>query len=519
MKKSEGTKEMPACESGGQICGRLTPGRIVIAGTGSGCGKTTVTSGLLQCLKNRRIRTAAFKCGPDYIDPMFHEAVLGVKSGNLDLFFSDEETLRWLAASGSEGCELSVIEGAMGYYDGIGMTEEASAWHVARTLRTPSILVVGAGGTAASLLAVLEGFLHHAEDKGEKNSGIRGVIFNRLPAKLYGRLAAQAEKLGIEPLGYLPADRRFALESRHLGLVTAQEISDLKEKINLVASCMEETVDVDGIIRIAAEAQVMKAEIPGRFRRLLKSARTGKSPRIAVARDRAFCFLYRDTLEILRMSGAEIVFFSPLHDRKLPHGTDGLFLCGGYPELYADQLEKNRSLREDVRRAAADGMPVIAECGGFLYLHERLESAVSAETDGETDGDAAGEKSVSAGRMYEMAGVLSGDGFRGTGLQRFGYVTLTAESDGLAAERGGLRRAHEFHYWKSTSEGADFTAEKADKSGRWKCGISTETMYAGFAHLSFCAEPETAERFVEKCRQYHEEKRKEEKTEDEKRKI
>ncbi len=454
---------------------RMTPGRIVIAGTGSGCGKTTVTSGLLQCLKNRGIRTAAFKCGPDYIDPMFHEAVLGVKSGNLDLFFSDGEMLRWLAASGAGGCEISVAEGVMGYYDGIGMTEEASSWQVAEALRAPAVLVIGARGMAASVTAVLEGFVNHRED-----SRIRGVIFNRLPPKLYGRLAEQAEKLGITPLGYLPADSGFALESRHLGLVTAGEIADLKEKMKLLAETMEKTVDVDGILKLAKEAGPSDASVPERILRAARSAADRPKPRIAVAEDEAFCFTYRDNLRILRLFGAETVSFSPLRDEKLPEGADGILLSGGYPELYAKKLSENRSMRKSVRDAVRSGMPVIAECGGFLYLHERIEDA--------------------AGGMYEMAGAVPGECRRGSRLGRFGYVQLTAESDGLIARRGEVRKAHEFHYWKSDSEGADFTVRKADRSSSGKCGVSSGTMYAGFPHLSFCADPEIARRFVEKCR-------------------
>ena len=461
---------------GGQAL-TLPPARIVIAGTGSGCGKTTVTSGLLQCLKNRGIRTAAFKCGPDYIDPMFHEAVLGVKSGNLDLFFSDEETLRWLAASGAESCEIAVAEGVMGYYDGIGMTEEASSWQVARALQAPAVLVIGTRGMAASVTAVLEGFLHHREE-----SRIRGVIFNRLPQKLYGRLAAQAEKIGVVPLGYLPEERGFSLESRHLGLVTAEEIADLKERMKLLAGTMEETVDIEGILRLAKEAEIHDISAPERILRLARSATEKKKPCIAVAEDEAFCFTYRDNIRVLRLAGAEIISFSPLRDERLPERADGILLGGGYPELYAERLSENRTMRKSVHDAVQSGIPVIAECGGFLYLHERMEGA--------------------EGGMYEMAGVIPGECRRGSRLGRFGYILLTAQSDGMIARKGEVRKAHEFHYWKSDSEGSDFTVRKADGSSTGSCGISSEAMYAGFPHLSFCADPESAERFVKKCRQH-----------------
>lgn len=461
----------------------LPPHRIVIGGTGSGCGKTTVTSGLLWCLKRRGWKPAAFKCGPDYIDPMFHEKVLGAKSQNLDLFFSDPETARFLAASASSECDICVAEGVMGYYDGIGMTPEASTWKVAEALDAPSVLVINARGMASSALAVLQGFAER-----EKNSRIRGVIFNRLPEKLYGRLAEQVRQMGIEPLGYLPPDGRMALESRHLGLVTAGEIRDLQEKMDIIGQWMEKTVDIDGLLRLAEEAGPGEVSVPAAIAGIAAPPDETK-PRIAVASDEAFCFTYSSNLMLLEQMGAELVFFSPLHDRELPGDIDGLLLSGGYPELYGQKLEENAGLRESVRRAVRQGIPVVAECGGFMYLHRRLEDA---------DG---------SGKMYEMAGVIDGDCFKGKKLGNFGYLYLTAREDGMLAETGEKLKAHEFHYWKSTAEGDAFRAEKADGSRSWAAGFSLENMYAGFPHLFFCSSPRTAERFVEKCRSWREERK------------
>ena len=446
----------------------LPPKRIVIAGTGSGCGKTTVTSGLLQCLRDRNIPAAAFKCGPDYIDPMFHEKILETKSENLDLFFCGAEEMRWLAAESASGCEIGVAEGVMGFYDGIGMTEEASTYEAAKALAAPVILVIGGRGMAASLLAVLEGFLHHRED-----SRIRGVIFNRLPEKLYGRLARRVKELGVEPLGYLPSDSRFEIGSRHLGLITAGEISDLREKMQSVARKMEETVNVDGILELASEADALRARMPGKIReaerrmkrRIPEFAESPSSSlRIALAWDEAFCFTYRSNLTLLKRLGAELIPFSPLRDERLPDDTDGLILSGGYPELYAAELEKNVKMREAVRTAVERGMPLLAECGGFIYLHEAAEGAEEEEP-----------------AMYRMAGAIPGTCYRGRRLDQFGEITLTAGKSGLAAEKGEKRKAHEFHYWKSTAPGADFTAEKADGAYRMEmrlffrndvCGIS-----------------------------------------------
>lgn len=555
---------------------KLTDKRIVIAGTGSGCGKTTVTSGILQCLVNRGISAASFKCGPDYIDPMFHEKVIGTRSGNLDLFFSDEKMLRYLAASASQSCEISVAEGVMGYYDGIGMTDEASTYRVAKALRAPAVLVIGARGMASSVLAVLEGFLHHKPD-----SGIRGVIFNRLSEKLYSRLEGQVRSLGVEPLGYLPSDSRVEIGSRHLGLVTAGEITDLKDRLNVLAQWMEETVNIDGIVRLAGQADPLEAELPESIesarRRLseyysMESARlrmgecysmavdcrrtneysdiepgcrrvdeifSGKStvestvesavlsadagkepdsaknengqknekenrksclslrPKIAVAKDDAFCFTYRANLDLLKELGAELVPFSPISDADLPKDIDGLIISGGYPELYGDALESNVSMRLAVKSAIEGGMPVIAECGGFMYLHRAVEGTEQEAAGGEKADFSGGFR-----RMYEMAGVFDGECHKKDRLVRFGYIEMTARENGLLAEAGGRLKAHEFHYWDSAGNGSSFLAEKADRSRSWECGISTETMYAGFPHLFFCSSPDAAERFVKKCAEY-----------------
>ncbi len=530
---------------------KLADKRIIIAGTGSGCGKTTVTSGILQCLVNRGISAASFKCGPDYIDPMFHEKVIGARSGNLDLFFSDEKTLCYLAASASQECEISVAEGVMGYYDGIGMTDEASTYRVAKALRAPAVLVVGARGMASSIMAVLEGFLHHRQD-----SGIRGVIFNRLPGKLYGRLKDQVQNLGIEPLGYLPSDSRVEIGSRHLGLVTADEIADLKDRMHILAQWMEETVDIDGILRLAEEAEPLESELPKSVasarRRMdeyfsVRSAEfSGDSsagavkrsdlqkeesendlnhrqirPKIAVAEDEAFCFTYRANLDLLKDLGAELISFRPLSDDDLPPDIDGMIISGGYPELHAADLEKNRTLRFAVKSAIENGMPVIAECGGFMYLHRAIEGAAEETGDEEksdfsfsdserknvspSDGKRRkdkNDKTADFHRMYEMAGVIDGECHRKDRLVRFGYIEMNAKENGMLAEAGERLKAHEFHYWDSDESGTAFLAEKADHSRSWECGISTETMYAGFPHLFFCSSPSAAERFVKKCAEY-----------------
>ncbi len=449
----------------------MTP-RLLIAAPCSGEGKTTVTCALLRAFQNRGLRMMACKSGPDYIDPMFHERVIGVKGRNLDGFFFDRATLCALLQENSRDCDLTLIEGAMGFYDGIAMGAEASAWSLACRTDTPVVLVVDGRGAALSVAATVQGFLHFRPD-----SRIAGVILNRVSGMLYPRLAdCIRTETGLPVLGYLPPVPESELESRHLGLVTAEEITDLQAKLDRLAEVAERTVDLAALLCLAQTAPPLCAEPP------VREPVTAHRPKIALARDRAFCFYYQDGLDLLERLGAELVPFSPLEDEKLPEGISGIYLGGGYPELYARQLSENRSLRAELAGAIAGGMPCIAECGGFLYLHKTME-----------DRD---------GQPWPMLGVVEARAYRTERLGRFGYITLTAERDGLLLAKGESIPAHEFHYWDSEQPGTDFRAEKPQSTRGWTAGISTETLYAGFPHIHFCARPQTAARFVCACDAY-----------------
>lgn len=441
--------------------------RIIIAGTNSGCGKTTITCGILQALANKNLKLASFKCGPDYIDPMFHKKIMGVDSRNLDSFFCDDNTLKYLLSENSKGRDISVIEGVMGFYD--GADGRGSAYSLSQITDTPAVIVIDCRGLSDSIGAVMKGFLEY-----RKPNNIAGFIFNRLPEKLCGLAESLCRELDTEYFGFMPSNK-ITLKSRHLGLVIANEIPDIKGKINCLGSLAEKHILLDKLINFA-EKDFPKYTAP-EFPEILFDS----PPVIAVSKDEAFCFEYADNISLLKKLGCEIKYFSPLEDKKIPENADGLILWGGYPELYAERLSGNKSMLDDVYRKIKSGLPTIAECGGFIYLHRIIEDTSGAE--------------------FKPVGIIDGKAFKTDNLQRFGYVKMTAMKDNIICKKGESYPAHEFHYWDSTDCGSDFTSEKAD--GRtWKCVHAGESLYAGFPHLYFYSDIKIAENFVRKCAEY-----------------
>ena len=448
--------------------------RILLAAGASGSGKTLITCGLLQALVNRGLKTASFKCGPDYIDPMFHSRVIGTKSRNLDTFFTDKEITRYLLCQNAAGCEISVMEGVMGFYDGVaGTTTRASAYDLACVTDTPVILIVNSRGMSVSLAAYVKGFMEYRKD-----SHIEGVIFNQMSPMLYPRMKKLLEdELGVRVLGYVPKVEDCVIESRHLGLVLPDEIPELQANLQRLSEILEKTLDIDGIIQVAEGAPEIKAQEP------ILDFCVKKPLRIGVADDEAFCFFYEDNFRILEKMGAELVHFSPVRDQKLPCGLDGLLLYGGYPELNGRELENNTSMREDIKKALDTGMPCMAECGGFMYLHDEMEGM--------------------DGNIYHMAGVIPGKAYRTPRLNRFGYVTLTQKQTVLGADMLGEIPAHEFHYFDSENCGKAFLAKKPESSRQWECIHGTETMLAGFPHLYYYGNPKVPEAFLRACMTYN----------------
>lgn len=446
--------------------------RVLIAGTSSGSGKTTAVCAILSLLKRRGVLVKALKCGPDYLDPTFHETVTGVPCTNLDPFFCDEDLLKYLLSENA-GKRLTVIEGVMGYYDGTGASgTDNSTYTVAKLTKTPTVLVIDAKGASTSLVATLEGFMNYTGD-----SGIVGVLFSRISPMNYQNIKSKiSARFGarVAVVGYIPElDDDCLIPSRHLGLVSAPEIADIGQRLAKISDICEKTIDVDALISLADAAEEFSFKAPAIPRR--------EPIRIAVASDRAFFFYYRDTLRLLEKMGAEIRFFSPLANEPIPGDCSGLIIGGGYPELYAERLEANTIAKNSVAEAIRNGMPTVAECGGFQYLGEAL-----------------------CGR--KMCGVLPHESHAADRLVRFGYVTLRSKKDGLLGPAGTTLRGHEFHYYDSTSNGDAFTATKP--SGKtWDCAVMTDTMYAGYPHLYLYSSIEAAEAFYKKCVEYGERKK------------
>ena len=431
--------------------------QFLLAAPRSGSGKTTMTCALLMALKRRGCAPCAFKSGPDYIDPMFHRAVLGVESRSLDLFFSAPETVRALYAKGAAGHGAAVCEGAMGFYDGLGgVSDRASAWHLADTLGLPVLLVVEPKGQSLTLAAELKGLVNFRTP-----SHIAGILLNNCTARMHALLAPMLEKeTGLPVLGFLPKLPEAVIGSRHLGLYTAAEVENLQQKLALLADAAEEHIDWPRLLALCEKEPptlpVQPETPPARVR-------------IAVARDEAFCFIYAETLEAFRDAGAEVVFFSPLRDTALPENIGGLYLPGGYPELHARELSENTSLLREIKQKIESGLPTAAECGGFLYLGQSL-------TDAE-------------GQSWPMAGVLPGEAKDAGRLVRFGYAALSADSDSMLFRAGESFPIHEFHHWDSTANGAALAAKKPVGGAEWRCGFVNEHFYAGFPHLYWAGTP------------------------------
>ena len=357
----------------------------------------------------------------------------------------------------------------MGFYDGVGSTADYSSWALSNDTKTPVVVVLNCKGMSLTVCALLQGL------RDFKPNRISGVILNQVKSP---QMAEYYQKMieahtGLRVYGYLPPMPEVSLESRHLGLVTAAEVSRLQEMIHVLSVQAEKTLDLDGLMKLAGTAEpFFYNEIPIRFQTRV---------RIGIAKDKAFCFYYRDGLDLLIRMGAELVEFSPLTDKKLPDGISGVIFGGGYPELYAKELEENTAMRKEIKAAVESGMPVVAECGGFLYLHTAIR-----------DRD---------GHPYQMAGVLPAACQDTKKLVRFGYIELE-EKESHFLEVGTRIKGHEFHYFDSEKNGEDCMAVKPITGRTYPCVIEKENVWMGFPHLYYPSNPSFADHFVKKAEQY-----------------
>lgn len=444
--------------------------KILIAGTHSGAGKTTITLGIMQALKKRGMKVQPFKVGPDYIDPSYHTHVTGVPSRNLDSYMLEDEKLKYLFNKASQNTDIAVTEGVMGLYDGKGIDiNDCSSSYVSKLLKMPVILVVDAKAMGASAAAMVLGY--KMIDPSVK---ICGVIANNVRTESHFKLVKEAiEKYcDTEVLGYFPPNEKFKLPSRHLGLVPSGEMDALEEKFNGLGEEIEKYIDIDRLLELS-EGE----EITATFEEVEALINTFRGKKMAVAYDKAFSFYYPDNLELLETLGVELCYFSPLEDEVLP-SSDFIYIGGGFPELFAKGLEANHKIRLALREAGKKGIPIYAECGGLMYMGERLID--------------------SAGTSYEMVGLLPGYSQMTESLKRFGYAQGIAQKNTILSVKGETLKGHEFHHSEFVTDLEPVYKMSKERGPQkiWGGGYSTEHLLASYLHIHFYSNLNALERFL-----------------------
>ena len=443
--------------------------RVMLAGTESGCGKTTITCALLSALASLGKNPVSFKCGPDYIDPVFHKKAAGVESRNLDIFLMGEKGVKYSLAAHTKNKDIAVLEAVMGIYDGLGNSSFASSNHISTLTNTPVILIVNAKGSSLSVCALIKGFLEF-----EKNN-IRAVLLNNISESIFDFYKQMIEdKLKTKVIGFMPHIPEAQIESRHLGLIP-DDIAGIKEKINILRDYALKYINMDLLLDIAGQAEPF--DYDGEF---CAKVKRGCGVKVYIACDEAFSFWYEDNHDLLRAMGVEIKFFSPLHGQSLPNDADGLVLWGGYPELYGSALETNTDMKHSLKSAIENGLPVYAEGGGFMYLQQSLTDL--------------------QGRTFQMLGVLSGNVKMTQKLQNFGYYEIEAKRDNMLCKTGGKINAHFFHH-SVCDEGDCFRAVKQNGKS-FPCVVSKGNIFAGYQHLHFFGNIDFAGNFIDTCFEY-----------------
>ena len=454
---------------------------VMIAAAGSGSGKTAFTCALLSILKDKGLSVRSFKTGPDYIDPMFHRKVLGVPSENLDTFFETPDGIKRILSRNRQ--VFSVIEGVMGIYDGINVNDtKGSCYEVSTITKTPIILIMDAKGCGRTIVSLLEGIL-----SDDKENLVKGVIFNRMSENFYKKISSVAEAClkdkgyNTKLLGFIPEIKDAGFDSRHLGLLLPDEIENLNEKIDRFKGAVQKNIDIEGLISIAKDRGEISYEDVTDGGENIKD----KDLVLSVARDEAFCFYYEENLRMFTDRGVKIRYFSPIYDEEIPEDSDAILIGGGYPELHLEKLSENGRMLKSVKTAVEGGIPTIAECGGYMYLHDAI-----LEKDG---------------NEYEMAGVIEGECSYKGHLVRFGYLEVCEDKPGKMNAKG--MKGHEFHYYESTKTGSDHKVCRPDKSDERECIIDNGNCFFGFPHFYYPSKPEFVEGFIRLMEAYHEKRK------------
>ena len=444
---------------------------LIVAGTHSGCGKTTIAMGLMAALRRRGMSVAPFKVGPDFIDPGFHKKICSQPCRNLDGWMLSKEYNQEVFYKSCCGCDVAVVEGVMGLFDGYdGRSEAGSTAQMARWLSLPVLLVVDVRSMARSAAAVVYGF-----ENFDRKLNWAGVVLNRLGSSMHLRFIREAFEghVSIPVLGGFMRENKLNLSERHLGLVTEDENPLPTDYINRLADLVEKSLNIEVLLDSLPDLDIRKEK--------RERKPDCKYPvKVGIARDEAFCFYYQDNLDLLEQYGAELAFFSPLRDRSLPAGIDGLYLGGGYPELFAEKLSKNRELMGEIEQLGNNGLPIYAECGGFMFLTEGIE-----------------DKSL---RFYPMTGIFPLKIKMLDRLNTLGYREVTLKASTPLGRPGEKIRGHEFHYSeiKEVTGKVDLAYQLSDRPGLKirEEGYMRKNVLGSYVHLHFGSNPRVAENFV-----------------------
>ncbi|WKV09929.1 cobyrinate a,c-diamide synthase [Thermoanaerobacterium sp. CMT5567-10] len=450
---------------------------FMIAGTHSGVGKTTITIGVIGYL-SKKYKVISFKVGPDYIDTAYHRFASGNFSYNLDVYMLGDDYVKKSFLKHALSGDVTVVEGVMGMYDGINNTSYGSSAHVAKLLNLPVVLVVDASGMAASVSALVKGYIEY-----DKDVNIVGVIFNRVGSEKHYKLLKECieRDLGIKAFGYLPQDDRVSLPERHLGLMPIFETKE-NHNFSILYDSIEQFIDVEGILD-ACDVDFKKDDLIEEK----VSVRIRETVKIALAYDEAFNFYYQDSLDSLMERGAELIPFSPLRDDAIPKGVSGIYLGGGFPEVFAERLSKNHSMLSSIKESIEKGMPVYAECGGLMYLAKKI---VDLNGDG-----------------HHMVGIFDLDAIMTKRLINFGYAKVDVVKDNVLFEKGDVIFGHVFHNSKMSGIHDDFAYEvhKPNSEDKWSCGYVYKNCLGTYVHINLLKYPNAVIRFINKCKNYTQE--------------